>query len=154
MTLYNATASAVIQDAETPVTLLTFSDTFGRARLTRWDVSFDGLIAGNNMTVSLYLTDATGGTVFQMIPPMDGEDKFVDDGPFFASEPGTTPLAVADQLDLVNVADSAYYKKQYAKGREPIFGGSAVTGGMLCATVTPSALVVPVRCKMNLTFAL
>lgn len=155
MTLYNATASAIIGNAETPVTAITFSDTLGRARLISWDISFDGLIAGNMMTVSLYVTDSVGGSAYANAPVVDGENKVnVNETAYYATNPGTTPLSMDGQLDLVYIADSAFYKKQYAKGREPIFGGSVTSGRMMCATVTPSALVYPVNCKMNLTFAL
>lgn len=154
MTLYNATGSATISEtAETTVTQISFGTALGRGRLLSWDVSFDGLIAGNNMTVSVHLTDAVAGTAFERVSVLDGEDKLSDQIPFYSTG---NPFALPSEqdIDVVNIADSAFYRRQYAKGREPIFQANVLTGLMLCATVTPSIIVAPVHCKMNLTFAI
>lgn len=154
MTLYNATASATISEAaETTVTQIVFATALGRGRLLSWDISFDGLIAGNNMRVSLHTTDALGGILYERVPVLSGESKFATLAPNYSTE-NLFALTVENRLDLVDVADSAFFRKQYAKGREPVFLANANTGSMLCATVEPSDLVAPVHCKMNLTFSL
>lgn len=150
MTLYNATGSGVIQTGTNVLIQVYGSDVLGRMRIHSWDLSFQGIVAGNVMDVSLVASDNFGfPTRFTRASVLDGEAKLSDASPNVAHDFTVDPT-VEDVLDSISVVDSAFLRKQYAKGCEPVIG----TSSGVDVRCTPSDLFTPVPYKVNITFSL
>lgn len=150
MALYNATGSGLVGPGSNVLIQVYGSGVLGRLRIHSWDLSFQGIVAGNLMRVTLAQA-ATLGTASQYVDPavIDGESKFASVKPLAAVEFAPAPT-LGDVLDDLTVVDSGFMRKQYAKGREPVVG----TSEGLVVACEPSDLFTPVPYKVNVTFSL
>lgn len=153
MRLYNATVTGTLQAGENVLLQLDLPVLGNRrARISSWDASFDGLIAGNNMRVRL-VSDITDGT------STEGDVPVVLDGTHFDSVGSSEPYvrwaftalpSVGRVIDgPLHMADPSYFSKQYSSGNEVVVDN----GTRVSLRCTPSNMLAAVNYKANLIFA-
>lgn len=151
MRLYNAMATGTLEDAETALLQLYMHVTGStRAKVVAWDVSFDGLVAGNSLTFRI-VRDGS------YVAPDETTYPAVLDGSFFdgeyASGPEVNSISSLPSVGSViegplYVADSSHVFRQYGSGKELTLDNFTRTS-LRC---TPSDMLVPVKYKVNFIF--
>jgi hypothetical protein len=122
-----------------------------RGRLSGWTVSFDAIVAGNNLSISLVEDSSAGDSAGSDSPAvMDGSHQTgpldTEIGMAYGFSTNPTLGRVVDGPYLVS--DTSMLSMQYASGEEPVLGNNA-RYSLRC---TPSNLTVPVGFKVNLIF--
>lgn len=149
MTLYSVSASGVVVDGPNVLIQLFGSGLLGRARIHSWDLSFAGVVAGNVMDISLEkATDSFGAWRYKAPAVLDGSNKFIQ-GPYVADRFAVVPSSLGT-VDSLQAVDSAYLRKQYQRGREPVVAASE----SLYVKCTPSELFTPVPWRMNVFYSM
>jgi hypothetical protein len=153
MRLYAANATGTLADAETVLLQVAMPlAASGRARILSWDVSFNGIIAGNSVTLSL-TRDSNSGTalVQENAVVLDGTHQVtynLTNGPFMRSDFTVNPTASRTIDGPLQASDPSFTLKQYASGQEPVID----VVGQVSLRCTPDGMTAAVGYKANIIF--
>lgn len=151
MRLYTASVTGTLKDGENVLLQVVQPlSSSGRARVLSWDVSFNGIIAGNSMTVS-FTRDSDSGIALEQV------DAVVLDGTYTTTYDGLVGPAVRSDFTInptadtvidgpMHASDPSFIKKQYASGREPTID----VVGQASLRCTPSNMLAAIGFKANI----
>lgn len=153
MALFSATTSGLLRGDERALFQVSFYADFllssARIRVHSWDLSFQGIVAGNTLDVSVHSVADTepGGGEIEFAKILSGDNKFTQIAPYIL--PGGGSVTPSPALDRVHAVDTSFIRKQYARGREPVVD----TYHSFEFRCTPSNLFTPVPWKANVIFS-
>lgn len=153
MRLYNAIATGTLQDGENVLIQIELPLLGGRrARISSWNASFNGIIAGNSLSIKLTRDSSSGTSTESDVPA-------VLDGTFFDAVESTEPItrwgftalptAGATIDGPLQASDPSYVFRQYASGREIVVGNDS----RVSLRCTPSNMLAAVGYKVNVILA-